>query len=497
MKKYEQTLISAIQSWTSDKIKSSAANWNQNDKNAIDYVKNRTHWIEEGVLLVDNLTREQYEKGKAPSCNFIPGEKYKVIFNGKVYDNLICYYGDGCNVIASEDKGQPFYIDDDGGDALYIETDENWTISIYGNVIHKLDSKYLDLPTNIATTDDVDSAKLEALNADLNKMDKNNPIGTGSFSMGRKAGTTVGNYSHAEGYNTTASGNYSHAEGSNTTASGHHSHAEGEKNIASESCSHVEGYDNSATGYCSHVEGEKNIASNNQAHAEGYKTIASGYVTHTEGWGTVAEHLLMSVSGQYNIYNQGDYAVKISGQVNRYVNSEYYYADEYQITASGNFKLVNPVKGYTTTQEVLGKYTLDLERDSMVSSKIYYVNKAGSSNNSYVATQYYNELRANTKGEYIRVVGNGMSDTERSNAHTLDWQGNAWYAGDVYVGSTSGTNKDEGSKKLVTQEYVDIRVPAWTEADEGKILKIVNGVPTWTNISITSTDDDDGNVVIS
>lgn len=47
-------------------------------------------------------------------------------------------------------------------------------------------------------------------------------------------------------------------------------------------------------------------------------------------------------------------------------------------------------------------------------------------------------------------MGNGSSDGARSNAHTLDWEGNAWYSGDVYVGSTSGTNKDEGSKKLAT-----------------------------------------------
>jgi hypothetical protein len=48
-----------------------------------------------------------------------------------------------------------------------------------------------------------------------------------------------------------------------------------------------------------------------------------------------------------------------------------------------------------------------------------------------------------------------------------------------------------------TKGYVDIRVPAWTEADEGKVLKIVNGVPTWASIGITSTDDSAGNVVIS
>lgn len=52
------------------------------------------------------------------------------------------------------------------------------------------------------------------------------------------------------------------------------------------------------------------------------------------------------------------------------------------------------------------------------------------------------------------IVGNGSSGSSKSNAHTLDWNGNAWYSGDVYVGSTSGTNKDAGSKKLATENYV-------------------------------------------
>lgn len=53
------------------------------------------------------------------------------------------------------------------------------------------------------------------------------------------------------------------------------------------------------------------------------------------------------------------------------------------------------------------------------------------------------------------IIGNGTSDANRSNAHTVDWSGNAWYAGDIYVGSTSGSNKDEGSKKVATEEYVN------------------------------------------
>lgn len=58
------------------------------------------------------------------------------------------------------------------------------------------------------------------------------------------------------------------------------------------------------------------------------------------------------------------------------------------------------------------------------------------------------------------IVGNGSSDSNRSNVHTLDWNGNAWFAGDVYTGSTSGTNKDAGSKVLATKEYVDSKTSA-------------------------------------
>lgn len=52
-----------------------------------------------------------------------------------------------------------------------------------------------------------------------------------------------------------------------------------------------------------------------------------------------------------------------------------------------------------------------------------------------------------TENKCAHIVGNGKYN-DRSNAHTLDWSGNAWFAGDIYTGSTSGKNKDDGSVKL-------------------------------------------------
>ena len=36
-----------------------------------------------------------------------------------------------------------------------------------------------------------------------------------------------------------------------------------------------------------------------------------------------------------------------------------------------------------------------------------------------------------TENKYAHIVGNGENETKRSNAHTLDWDGNAWFAGSV------------------------------------------------------------------
>ena len=110
-----------------------------------------------------------------------------------------------------------------------------------------------------------------------------------------------------------------------------------------------------------------------------------------------------------------------------------------------------------------------------------------SSRHQHVQGKYNVEDTATT---YAHIVGNGVNDSTRSNAHTLDWSGNAWFAGDVYVSSTSGTNKDEGSQKLATETYVNDMisnaVPSATTDDNDKILMVVNGVPTW--VAITNAE---------
>lgn len=113
---------------------------------------------------------------------------------------------------------------------------------------------------------------------------------------------------------------------------------------------------------------------------------------------------------------------------------DYSFAEGYNNEASGNY---SHAEGFETTAS------------SDYSHAEGMGTKAASFNQHVQGT--YNIVDA----AYADIIGNGAGDAYRSNAATVDWSGNTWYAGDVYVGSTSGTNKDEGSKKLATEEYVD------------------------------------------
>ena len=242
------------------------------------------------------------------------GETYKVYWDGAAYEctcvtiKKIPTIGNPSIVGQGPDTGEPFIIGvipNMGIQIVTADTSASHTISISGLVteVVKIDEKYLP---------------------ELPYMDKVNPTGTGAFSLNRKADTTIGDYSFAEGNTTTASGRASHAEGFYATASGTYSHAEGNTTTAS--------------GMASHAEGNTTTASGEFSHAEGSGTIASGNYSHAEGWGTKASSNYQHVHGKYNIED--------------------------------------------------------------------------------------------TSNTYAEIVGNG-EQLANSNAHTLDWSGNAWYAGTV------------------------------------------------------------------
>jgi hypothetical protein len=181
-------------------------------------------------------------------------------------------------------------------------------------------------------------------------------------------------------------GEFSTAMGMMVEASGFCSHAEGEFTVASASNSHAEGSGTTASGYQSHAEGSSTLASNFNSHAEGGSTKATGFCSHAEGSTTTASGV--------SSHAEGDYTTA-SGASS--------HAEGYGSKASSQF------------QHVQGKYNIE-DKDR----------------------------------KYAHIVGNGAGDAKRSNAHTLDWKGNGWYAGKL---SQEGTPTDD--KDLATKKYVD------------------------------------------
>ena len=168
--------------------------------------------------------------------------------------------------------------------------------------------------------------------------------------------------------------------------------------------SHTEGMEVEASGRFSHAEGSSTKAAGMGSHAEGLDSTASGAAAHAEGMGTTAQGAASHAEGM---------STKAAGNASHAEGSGTYAASRSQ-HAQGENNIADT------------------------------------------------EGSATARGKYAHIVGNGTSDAARSNAHTLDWDGNAWFAGDVYVGGTSGTNRDAGSKKLATEEYADTKAPAYT-----------------------------------
>ena len=157
------------------------------------------------------------------------------------------------------------------------------------------------------------------------------------------------------------------------------------------------------------VEGINNVASGIYSHAEGSNTTASGIFSHTEGNQTTASNNASHAEG-YNTIASGHHS----------------HAEGNGAVASGNY---SHAEGFFTIatdyQHVQGKFN-----------------------------------KEDTEKKYAHIVGNGTSRSTRSNAHTLDWKGNAWYQGKLSQDGTPTEDKD-----LTTKKYVD---------DKTEILPVAN-----------------------
>ena len=239
--------------------------------------------------------------------------------------------------------------------------------------------------------------------------------GNGANSTIENSATSAnGNYAHAEGYYSHADGLRSHAEGNSTTASGDYSHSEGSNTIASMTASHAEGTATKATANYAHAEGSTTEANGANSHTEGYRSKANGGSSHAEGSSTIA-----------------------GGSMS--------HAEGFNTQATANYSHAE------------GQYTITDGRSQHVAGEYNAYNSSGSTTN---------------RGTYVEIIGNGTSDSNRSNARTLDWNGNEVLSGNL---TASGGTITVGNVPLTAAQ----------------LQSLING-----NYSFTDPNND-GNIVIS
>ena len=217
-----------------------------------------------------------------------------------------------------------------------------------------------------------------------------------------------GIYSHAEGERTTASGADAHAEGSATTASGGYSHAEGRLTAASGWVTHAEGYKTIAEGMYSHSEGEESRAKGQAAHAEGRSTYAGGTTSHTEGRNTKAHSKFSHAEGYGAIVGEeGDESKGACG-----------HAEGSETKAAGEAAHAEGGSTYAggAYSHAEGQGTQALKKCSHAGG---YKTIANATNQTVIGT--YNAV--DYINEYAFIVGNGDSESNRSNAFAVKWDG--------------------------------------------------------------------------
>lgn len=161
------------------------------------------------------------------------------------------------------------------------------------------------------------------------------------------------------------------------------------------------GINNTASGENSFAEGGYGIASGPYSHCEGNSNTASGHYSHVEG--------SMNTASNYDAHAEGNNSI-----------------------ASGYISHVEGEHGIANhkSQHVFGEYNI-----------------ADDSENTN-----------NQRGNYVEIVGNGVNNSRRSNARTLDWEGNETIAGDlVFNGDTSLTEALAGKASAVNYSTSEVK----------------------------------------
>ena len=443
------------------------SDWNQNDENAADYVKNRTHWIEGDMVELTPACTSYEEFETALTEPLVVGETYTFILDGVpdvqvALDNsdngYTCGYI-GYNLPAwsvAEGWEGPYIlrtvIDPDGALSVQVDTYKSFnTIQLFKGqrTVHTLPEEYI--PSTITRTADI-------AQSDWGQNDET----AKDYVKGR----THWNYVEYVDIPECSLQEVKEEIGNRTLIDGE---------TYTVIIDGVEG---------TYVAHKPNDAYTCIGTADFYSWVVwefSGWIMLTSEGGkcsidfsTGSEHTF-AIKGNMRAYRP---LTKVYMPTNVFVSvSDARITGSLLMNCPSNCEHGMKATALGYSCEPLGDYTVAEGYETVAKADVSHTEGCET-----IAASIYQHAQGkcnieDANDEYAHIVGNGTASYNRSNAHTLDWSGNAWFAGDVYVGSTSGTNRDDGSKKLATEDFVTaaltaLGLPVPTVDDAGKILRV-------------------------
>ena len=449
LNRIENGIMEAMESGGSGAGEAVLPDWNENDPTSAAYIQNRPFYeAVQRIVLYENSAldfmsttdSDPISTGGDTIADFqvelYDGMPITVTINGVSEDLILNAHDDGIRIGYS--CGDPSLthfgvtispaLSVTGNPAFQISfadftnaTTGTANVSITGDAgsVVKIPAKYIDIPDGVVVAGEGTGSTVQGLNSQAD-----------------------GDYSHAEGvggrynydgsiFDSGAYGTADHTEGYQTTTSA--SNADGDQG------KHAEGYRTHATGGAAHAEGSRTTASGAQSHAEGYQTIASGDRSHAEGNANRATGDASHAEGDSTMAT-GDASHAEGGST---------MASGSQSHAEGDSTTANH-----KSQHVFGEYNI---ADPSTAN-------------------------AASRGTYVEIVGNGTTDNARSNARTLDWNGNEVLAGKLTVGAAPTADMDVATKKYVDDNAGGASLPTITAADNGKVMVAKNG--EWVNMEL-------------
>ena len=225
--------------------------------------------------------------------------------------------------------------------------------------------------------------------------------------------------SAAFGNKSVASGNYSIASGQDSIASGQSSVAIGEKGDAQGKNTFVSGFGGTATGNNAVKFGYEGSADGNNSAKFGFESVAGGPNSFAIGDGTTANGFQSIASGDNNIVSGNNSFV--GGKNSTVTGSESIVYGKGNSVSSGACAVFGaqntiPINDFESFVAGTNNRTTGYGRQKLIG-----IGLVGAGNQDSVCLGKYNDLN---DGFQLFQIGNGSSDTNRSNALSINGPGN-------------------------------------------------------------------------